>query len=753
MTFDPSPVTSYRFRFFRAGGVDQVVLDEGALAHLDSLDEKLWLALACPTRGLDLDSRTLDLIDTDKDGRIRPPELVAAAVWAKDVFAKLGDLFKPLDGDELPLDALADTEAGRAIRDRAKRILKNLGRPDAAKIKLTEVLDTEHMFLQTKLNGDGIVPVSATDDEALKKTLGDILAVMGSVMDRSGEPGIDRAKADAFFEQIAKVNAWLLLADDAVCVIGDATAAAFGAMTAVAAKVDDYLMRARVAAYDGELAGRLDPSPDEAGALSGKDLGTEDAAVARWPLARVAVASAAGTARTLPSLPLAQGVNPAWMKRIEAFWRLTVAPLLGDTQSRSDALTLAEWGTIQGRLAAYTAWTAAKPDLGVSTLSRARIKELGAEGVQKQVNDLIAEDAALESENSGLESVEKAIRLRKDLVPLLRNFINFADFYGKRDGIFQTGTLYIDGRSCDLCLPVHDVAKHATLAGLAKAYLVYCDCTRKGAEKRVIVAAVTAGDVDNLLVGRNGVFYDRKGDDWDATITRIVENPISVRQAFLSPYKRFVRMIEEQVAKRASAADDKAKKSLDEHAATVANADVDKPAAPVVAAAAAPPPPEAKKFDIGTIAAIGVAVGGFATFCSSVFATFLGLGMWMPFGVIALLLAISGPSMVIAYLKLSQRNIGPILDANGWAVNAFARINIPFGSALTKTAALPPGATRTLDDPFAEKKQPYRRYLAATVLVLLGILWLSGKIDGFLPTHLQADVVLHRTAAAPATHP
>ena len=57
------------------------------------------------------------------------------------------------------------------------------------------------------------------------------------------------------------------------------------------------------------------------------------------------------------------------------------------------------------------------------------------------------------------------------------------------------------------------------------------------------------------MVGRNGIFYDRKGRDWDATITKIVDNPISLRQAFWSPYKKFVRMIEEQVAKRAAAAE------------------------------------------------------------------------------------------------------------------------------------------------------------------------------------------------------
>jgi len=51
--------------------------------------------------------------------------------------------------------------------------------------------------------------------------------------------------------------------------------------------------------------------------------------------------------------------------------------------------------------------------------------------------DLIAKDAALDAEYRQIESVEKAIRLRRDLMRVLRNFVSFADFYGKRDAIFQ----------------------------------------------------------------------------------------------------------------------------------------------------------------------------------------------------------------------------------------------------------------------------------------------------------------------------
>ena len=725
-----SSSTPYRFRFFRAGAVDQVVLEEGTLANLESLNKKLWLALACPTRGLELDSRSLDLIDTDKDGRIRPPEIIAAAKWAKAVFIDLGTFFKPFPVEELSLDAFSDaTDEGRAVKESAHRILKNLGRPEATKIALADVLDTEKIFAQTKLNGDGIVPVTATDDEPTRATLADVLKVMGSVRDRSGEPGVDKEKTDAFFKQVATYTAWLDLANDNVRPLGDATEAAATAMSAVRAKVDDYFMRARLAAYAGQLAPLLDATAEEAGTLTGKDIGFEDAEVTRWPLSHV-VAGA--------PLSLTQKVNPAWAARIEAFARLAVAPLQGEGR---DTLTEAEWVAIQKKLTPYIAWAAAKPDLGVGALGAERIRALSKGDAQKAVLELIAADAALAAENGGIESVEKALRLRRDLVPLLRNFVNFADFYGKRCGIFQTGTLYIDGRSCDLCLPVHDVAKHASLAGLAKAYLLYCDCTRKGQDKRTIVAAVTAGDVDNLMVGRNGVFYDRKGDDWDATITRIVENPISVRQAFLSPYKRFLRAIEEQVAKRAAAADAKANDKLGAHATNLAAAPPEKPA----------PEPEAKKIDIGTVAAIGVAVGGIATFFSSILATFFGLGMWMPLGVIGLLLAISGPSMLIAWLKLRQRNIGPILDANGWAVNAFARMNIPFGAALTSLAKLPDGSIRTLDDPFAEKPTPVRRYVVLAVLVAVSLGWITGRLDWLLPDGAKSEAVFHRTMAdAPA---
>ncbi|HUO08279.1 MAG TPA: hypothetical protein VM008_08275 [Phycisphaerae bacterium] len=286
------------------------------------------------------------------------------------------------------------------------------------------------------------------------------------------------------------------------------------------------------------------------------------------------------------------------------------------------------------------------------------------------------------------------------------------------------------------------------MAHLSRTYLAYCDCKRKtpdGAamETMTIAAAFTAGDSDNLMVGRNGVFWDRQGNDWDATITKIIDNPISIRQAFFSPYKRAMRWIGDQLAKRAADAD--------AAASTRAQAAAGKVIDEVAGGDIAPPPPAPKpKIDAGVIAALSVAAGFILGALGSMLNAFFGLGAWMPIGVVALILAISGPSMIIAFFKLRQRNLGPLLDANGWAVNAKAKINIPFGRSLTQIPKLPPGSHRDLTDPYADKHTG--RNWTIAILIVLAVLfsmWYFGCVQKHLPDGFpKSGFVKNREAIA-----
>ena len=242
-----------------------------------------------------------------------------------------------------------------------------------------------------------------------------------------------------------------------------------------------------------------------------------------------------------------------------------------------------------------------------------------------------------------------------------------------------------------------------------------------------VACAFTAGDSDQLMVGRNGVFYDRQGRDWDATITKIVEHPISLRQAFWSPYKAASRMVGNMMQKMAASKSASADAQLS--AAAVNNTQkVVTPVAGKATAAAPIAPFDVAKF-AGIFAAIGLAVGAIGTLLASVVTGLVSLAWWqLPIAVGGVMVAISGPAVVLAWFKLRSRNLGPLLDANGWAINARARINIPFGTSLTQLAELPAGAERSLSDPYTEEKSPWGWVAAAGVALGVFLAWKAGLL-------------------------
>ena len=697
--------TSHTWNFFRAGGFDQVLLDSGAdLLALKELDQKLWVALGCPTRGIEFDGRTLELIDSDADGHVRVNEILAAIEWA-------GSLLKNADllvggADSLVLADIDGSSAeGKQVLASARHILENLGKPDATEISLADMADIKKFVAGLEFNGDGVVCAGRIRDAGLRATLEDIVKCAGSVADLSGEPGINREIADRFFAEADAYAAWQAKGDsDAdILLLGEKTLAAAQALHAVKDKVGDYFTRCQLAAYDARAAVPLSRSAEDYQQLAAQNLSAQNPDVADFPLA---------TVEADKPLLLVSGLNPAWQGRMDALREQAVAPLLGDKKS----LSAQDWAGLCDKFAAFDVWQAERPAGNAGQLGGARLREILGSGHQALLDDLMAQDKAVEAEVKATRLVEKLLRYKRDLFRLANNFVSFRSFYtGKDKAIFQAGTLYLDGRSCELCVKVEDVAKHAGLAGMGGFCLAYCDCVRGGgAEKMTVAAAFTAGDSDYLMVGRNGIFYDRKGRDWDASIVRIIDHPISIRQAFWSPYKKLSRMIGEQLQKLAAS---KAG-SVDSRMANASKAATEAP----------PKPPfDVAKF-AGIFAAIGLAIGAIGGILAWIVGGVLGLKFWqIPLALLGLALLISAPSMVLAWFKLKRRNLASILDANGWAINARARINIPFGASLTGLAELPQGAHRSLADPFEEKQVmwPFYLVIAAGIVSLIG-LWYVG---------------------------
>lgn len=721
------------WQFFRAGGVDQVVIRTGQdIAHIGQLDQKLWVALACPTRGIEFDSATLDLIDEDKDGRIRPPELVAACQWA---VARVRDPQVLADGgDVLRLDSLdPESTLGAPLHAEARRMLALAGHADASALSLAQVRERLQSLAGMRFNGDGIVhAATAGEDATLAALIDHIAQACGTVQGVDGVAGIGRAQVERFFADLRALRDWHARAGELGCVLQPHERAleAAQALKAVQAKVDDFFARTRLAAFDARAQEPLNPSVEGYAALGRDMLASGSEAIAALPLASVAAGRA---------LPLVQGVNPAWTDALNALRAKAVAPLLGEDLQALDAL---QWEQLKAQLAPCLQWLDARPATPLQALGTAQIAELLAADREQELLALIARDEEEKQHSEQAIELEKLIRLQRDLLALLNNFVSFGHFYRREGAAFQAGTLYLDARSCDLTVEVGDTAAHAALAGRAKTCLAYCECRREG-RKKTIVAAFTAGDVDFLFVGRNGVFYDRSGQDWDATVVKLIENPTSIGQAFFSPYKKFLRMIEEQVAKRASAKEDGVHASLGTQASQLVAAPKEAAAA---AAAAAP-----RKTDVGTVAALGVAMGSISAVLVGIFGKFIELGPWIPVALAGLVAAISGPSMMIAWLKLRQRSLGPILDASGWAINGRMCINLPLGRSLSQTAKVPAGARRSMSDPYAEDHGLRNGAVVLMAVVLLALLaWRLHWIDALLPAAWRPAATAP-AAAAPAT--
>ncbi|MCQ2311547.1 MAG: hypothetical protein MJZ64_07360 [Paludibacteraceae bacterium] len=298
--------------------------------------------------------------------------------------------------------------------------------------------------------------------------------------------------------------------------------------------------------------------------------------------------------------------------------------------------------------------------------------------------------AAVAAAKDEFTPLRKLLLLSRDFVTLLRNFVTLEIFYNKDvhdKAIFQSGILVIDQRICHLCVAVNDMAKQDAQAGQSGMFLIYCDCvSRKLGTAKKIVAAVTMGEIKNLHEGKNAVFYDRQGNDYDATIIKVIDNPISIQQAFWSPYRKFGQWVTELINKSASEKNDKAFADMTANAEAKLNQPAD--------AAAADPAEKKSAFDIakfaGIFAAIGMALGYIGAFLTSVGGALSAMHWWQILAAIAgLMLVISGPAMILAAIKLRRRNLAPILNANGWAINADSIVNIPFGATLTEQVQFP----------------------------------------------------------------
>ena len=694
----------YKWEYVNLGGSTRVKINSGEdLAHLNELDPKMWTVLSCPTTGLEIDDKSLKYMDCDGDGKLRVNDIVCVSQWITSLL-KNKDLI--LKGDSsIDINHINTEDAnGNKLYKSAKQILENLGK-EGCVISLSDTADITAIFAKTRFNGDGVITEASSDDADLKATIAAAVASTGGIADRSGAQGVNADQIEAFYKSLNDYITWTENAVEAP--FGDKTDSVIEAYNALDAKMKDFFMRSKLAAFSPQSIASLDVQTSRINDISAENLSTKNDEIATYPLTHITDSI---------DLNLDAAINPVWTKYFNIIKNNAVET--GKTTLSED-----DWAAIAGKFSAYTSWKAAKAGANVESLGLDNIKKFLEQNKKAELLELVAQDVALKEEAENIELVDKFLHIFRDFYRLVKNFVTLHDFYDKDKSvkaIFQSGTLIIDQRACKFCMKVNDAGKHSAAAAKSGMYLVYCDCTTKTKPGKLqIVAAVTVGDIGELAVGKNGIYYDNSGLEWDAVVTKIIDNPINISQSFWSPYRRMATAIENLVNKSAA---DKDNKMMAKATANI-NAAPTKTAEEAKAAVAAPP------FDIakfaGIFAAIGMAVGMIGTALASIFKGLFALNWWQIIMLfVGIILLISGPAMVMAWMKLRRRNIAPLLNANDWAVNAVAKISIPFGETLTDIAKYP---KMKLKDPYAKKGLPsWAKWIISILIiaVVAAALWI-----------------------------
>lgn len=642
------------------------------------LDEAHWVATNAPIETLNCDPMFLGLVDTDNDGRIGCDDLKKAIRWLLDTLRDCGDV--TTGSQTLKLDAInSDQQTGRWAHESAAKILTRLGKADAGRISLDQVNQIKTDIENTPISEMGVVLPDAATDAEVQEFMTNIVATVGGAPHPSGRQGVDQAQLDQFVAGARAFLEWQLRGNISknrsqteIMPLGAQTPESFALLASVRDKIDQYFAQCEAVAFDPRVAQHIGPCDAE---IANLDL-TTPAAIEEFrrnaPLAKPT---------PLRVLSSDDQVNPYYAPQLTDFLTGFLKPLLGQSTS---SLSQEQWQEVKERFTAYEAWMNAKPDAKFELLDSEKLRKYLDKKFSNAVRLLIEKCRATAVELDRIRTVEKLILYQVWILDLANNFVSFPHLYdARRRALFEMGTLVMDGRRFNFSVKVNDRAEHMRITKTSSMYVLYVQVASASDKLKYEVAVpVTAGGKGNLCVGKRGVFYDITGQECDATVVEIIENPISMSEALVSPFQRLGRLLTGKIEAITSAGE----KKLDTSVGTAVAEAQSSPQKPDGTATAVPSGQAIGGILMGggvAIAALGSAWAFIANQVSNLHWSVVVVG------VVGAMLAVILPTSILAFLKLRRRELSAILEGSGWAINARMRLTRRQGRFFTQRPSYP----------------------------------------------------------------
>lgn len=650
------------------------------LANVLLLDEPHWMAITAPINTLDIDATFLSLLDGDADGRIRPLEVRLAIEWALEVLADRTGLTEQSDALR-PEHINAEAPDGQRIIEACRKIALTTGDQELP-VTLAEVRQIKATEESRAVSEMGVVLPEAAKDEQLGQFLRDVIGGVGGEAHPSGEVGVTIGKLNEFLRDARGLLDWQAAGRipegqtaTEIMPLGEATTAAYAAYRTIADKIDQFFAQCDAVALDPSLRKHFGPQPSE---LSAADL--DDPTALRKAMADAPLAEP-NPERTLP---LGRAINPVYTEAVARLRQATLAPVLGQGL---DTLTATQWQQVTDKLAKHRLWFGSKVGLSLESLGEEKLQQYLEPHYAEQVRQLVEQSRTTAFVLDNIRLVEKVILFQKHLIRFANNYVSFEDLYGHdRRALFDVGELVMDGRRFHLAVRVYDRAEHAKVATTSNIYVLYLQITGKDVTPYEVAVAVTSGGKGNLCVGKRGIFHDSCGNELDARVVQVIENPISLREAMVAPFARFGKAIVGKIESVGASAE----KQLDSAGGQVVTQVADAPqAAPTPQQHVAKPPGQGVG---GALAGGGIALAAVGSSMAYVSKTLAGLAERWPIilAVIAgAIAAVIVPTIIIAWIRLRGRDLSAILEGSGWGVNARMRLTRGLARFFTERPAYP----------------------------------------------------------------
>ena len=649
------------------------------LARVPHMDEALWVACGAPLASLNCDATFLDYLDTDNNGRLMCFELTGAIEWLFRVLRDTSGVSQR--SRSLQLEAINTDDAdGRQIHLSALKMLARLGEAGGKAISLEQVRQIKAAVEGTPVSEAGVVLPAATEDAEVRQFLADVLATVGGADHPAGGRGVDRAHLDEFLAQARAYLDWRAegrldegRSDSPVMPLGSRTPEAFALFAELREKLHQYFAQCQAVAFDPRTAEHLPPTEAD---LHGVDFSAPRAIadlMRRAPLARP---------RPDGTLDLTCPVNAHYAEPLARLRKEVIDPLLG---RKVQKLSRDDWREITRLLAAHEQWAGAR--------SGRAVEPLGPETLEKYLDGrfgaaaeaLIAESGETAFVLDNIRLTERLVLYQAGLVDLANNFVSFPHLYDPSSrAMFETGTLVMDGRRFNFSVGVADRAAHSNVAAAGNMFILYVEVLPgAGGEKYEVAVPVTAGGKGNLCVGMRGVFEDTGGSESDARVVQIIENPISLSEAVVSPFQRLGRVLSGKIEAIAASAE----KKLPAAGTGVLDADRQP------AAKASPSSAGGGMLAGGLLMGGGVAIAALGSAVAFITRTLADVAAWkIIVGIAVAVAAVLLPTSIIALLKLRRRDLSSILAGAGWGINARMRLTRRLGRFFSRRPDYPRGA-------------------------------------------------------------